>query len=1069
MSANAPWSVKGIDAKAREVAKDLARRSGMTLGEWLNQMILQGEDVAALISRERSRVEAPVRAARRGPEPQIQYDEEDYEAEIAPRARRAPIYREVGYNELSGGRMARNEDRNDGRRTAAPFSSAAQPLSSRDLRRKSIFEDRPRFDDSHRAEEADYETASTDLNRVARALETLGSRIENSETRSATAVRGVSHAVESVLSRLERSEAAHAETKDRIEEQTQGVLSSFERIARAEEDQGAIARRLEQAERLIDAQAERLEGLSGHLREERDRVAGLEDRLKSPEASEPLRAVEGALGRLANQLYEGEARTRDTLKDVRGDMVGLSHRLAQVELRDPDRSAQILIDKVVAQLAHRLEAAEAQTTGAIKTLEQAFKSLDGRLNRVEDGGDVSDPETMRSLTGLAADLSRRVEESRQDLLNALQTGKQETIELAVKVVGERIEQSEKRSADAIERLGKDVVRIADTFNRRVSTVEATSRDGLSRLGGDVQRLSDSIDGRIGRSENQHAQALERLGGEIARISERLNTKLVDSERRTAQVLGAVSEQLEQNRDHVRSDLSERIRQSEARTAKLLEDTRARIDARLAKVQTESLLKEAEPRTARTVTPEPEPRVLPNPFENVAAAFAPEPKAAPVPEAAIDGFEEPAQDVYNAQFDAPEPDRGETSKNERFDLTGEVLGPVTRFANSDFKPDFDPFEEDDLEADLVSPEPAPLHVEKSQVHAVPPVIDEDDSDPFADIEVSRKTAPRSVSFAESHPAPSTSSQSPFDDDDDLPVGEAVSMSTRDALAAARAAVRASMEGDSLGTLKSGPSRSRGIKPDTSSKAAAKAGSTLSNTLKASSIAMGLVAVGATGLVVANKLSDDKKAPPPIVASALTVGTPASDTANLANLKTRYDLADQALRAKDPKAIDALKMVANQGYAPAQYRLGQIYKGDEKIVPIDLSEARAWFKRAAEGGVPNAMFMLGAMYFEGDGGVQDRPTAAMWFREAAKRGVVDSQFNLASLYQSGDGVALNLSEAYKWMRIAANNGDKDAPKYVDDLAAKLSESERTRADIAVANFTPITDGAPLLAAPAGSEGR
>ena len=43
MTAASPWSVKGIDPKAREVAKDLARRSGMTLGEWLNQMIIEGE------------------------------------------------------------------------------------------------------------------------------------------------------------------------------------------------------------------------------------------------------------------------------------------------------------------------------------------------------------------------------------------------------------------------------------------------------------------------------------------------------------------------------------------------------------------------------------------------------------------------------------------------------------------------------------------------------------------------------------------------------------------------------------------------------------------------------------------------------------------------------------------------------------------------------------------------------------------------------------------------------------------------------------------------------------------
>src|SRR3954463_14427015 len=43
MTAGAPWSVKGIDPKAREVAKDLARRSGMTLGEWLNRVILEDD------------------------------------------------------------------------------------------------------------------------------------------------------------------------------------------------------------------------------------------------------------------------------------------------------------------------------------------------------------------------------------------------------------------------------------------------------------------------------------------------------------------------------------------------------------------------------------------------------------------------------------------------------------------------------------------------------------------------------------------------------------------------------------------------------------------------------------------------------------------------------------------------------------------------------------------------------------------------------------------------------------------------------------------------------------------
>ena len=41
MKFGVPWSVKGIRPEARETAKEAARRSGMSLGEWLNSVILQ--------------------------------------------------------------------------------------------------------------------------------------------------------------------------------------------------------------------------------------------------------------------------------------------------------------------------------------------------------------------------------------------------------------------------------------------------------------------------------------------------------------------------------------------------------------------------------------------------------------------------------------------------------------------------------------------------------------------------------------------------------------------------------------------------------------------------------------------------------------------------------------------------------------------------------------------------------------------------------------------------------------------------------------------------------------------
>ncbi|MFT6541880.1 MAG: localization factor PodJL, partial [Maricaulis maris] len=39
-----PWSVKGIDPRARARAKTAARKEGMTLGEWLNRVILEDND-----------------------------------------------------------------------------------------------------------------------------------------------------------------------------------------------------------------------------------------------------------------------------------------------------------------------------------------------------------------------------------------------------------------------------------------------------------------------------------------------------------------------------------------------------------------------------------------------------------------------------------------------------------------------------------------------------------------------------------------------------------------------------------------------------------------------------------------------------------------------------------------------------------------------------------------------------------------------------------------------------------------------------------------------------------------
>jgi localization factor PodJL len=1066
MSAGTPWSVKGIDSKAREVAKDLARRSGMTLGEWLNSMILQGEDVAAVIQNERQKpqyqstpdVRSKGRASERVPqEPLEDVDYDDYEEEYAPRLRRPdPNLREARYAEPQSRPQSRPQapaPRPDSRldpRYENPKYASARPAPYSLSAQRQALPKRPYISaDDYYDDARQTRSSSDDLGRVARVLETLGSRIETSETRSASAVRGVSQAVEALLNRLEVSESAIVETEQRLEQRLHGqtrevmdtVVTTAERLDRAEEDQSIINERLEAAERLVDAQAERIEGISGHLREERERVARLEAELKATQVKETVQAVEGALGKLANQLYENDARNRDSLKDVRQDMVGMSHRVAQMELRDPERAAQGLIDKVVTQLAQRLESAEAQTSTAIRSLEQAFTALDSRLSRAEERGDVSDPESVHSLSRLASDLTRRVEESRYEVMRALETSTRHTMDQTLTTLNSRLEAAEVRSAKAIETLGQDVVKIADNLSRRVTGVEQKSNEIIHHTTSEMGRLSDNLDRRLASSESNHAQALERLGGEIARISERLTLKISESERRTAQVLQGVSEELEGRNQRSDSDISERIRQSEERTQRLLDEAKSKIDSKLGQAHTKSLLQEA--LTKKPVQTEDE--SLPNPFA--------------------------ASSHYRSK-PAPEPE-------DDFDITGKLLRTVTDFKSDHLdevasssettltsKPQYDPFEADAPESDEVMQAPLSVTAHKDAAF--------DDHDPFADVDESRKSSP---------PLRTSSDRSEFDTTDEDPFtsryqassqessfeSSGVSMSTRDALAAARAAVRASVDGPlisdkkNLSGLKFGASRTK----STQNKRSKSGNGTLGGAAIASSVAVVLTVAGMGAyLIMSGESQPSKSSASDIKLASAITEVPAAkidlSEQDQTRLKAMYDSAVMTLKANDPKAVNAMKMVADQGYSPAQFQMSRIYEGENgRLVPPDKSQARLWSQRAAESGHALAMYNLGLMLYNGEGGAQDTPAATFWFRKAADLGVVDSYFNLGHIYMQGEGVPINLTESYKWFTISSKAGDSEAKLALAEIKPKLSEQQIKLAETEAAKFKPVEAAPQALA--------
>ena len=96
---------------------------------------------------------------------------------------------------------------------------------------------------------------------------------------------------------------------------------------------------------------------------------------------------------------------------------------------------------------------------------------------------------------------------------------------------------------------------------------------------------------------------------------------------------------------------------------------------------------------------------------------------------------------------------------------------------------------------------------------------------------------------------------------------------------------------------------------------------------------------------------------------------------------------------------LEKAAGQGHAYAMLALGQTH-GTRK----DHEQATEWLTKAAETGMPRAMFSLGCRLDSGEGvAAPDYPAAADWYRRAADAGRREAANNLAHMHQVGRGRA------------------------------------------------------------------
>jgi len=154
----------------------------------------------------------------------------------------------------------------------------------------------------------------------------------------------------------------------------------------------------------------------------------------------------------------------------------------------------------------------------------------------------------------------------------------------------------------------------------------------------------------------------------------------------------------------------------------------------------------------------------------------------------------------------------------------------------------------------------------------------------------------------------------------------------------------------------------------------------------------------------------------------------------NVATMYYQGNGTLINKE-EALKYFKKAADKGDSDAQFELGMMYY--QAIgTPINKEEALKYFKMAAEQGNVLSQSSIGVIYTnekKDKDRVNITPEEAFKYTKmAVEQGNVEAQGILGFMYIDGDGVEKNINEGVKYLQIAANEGDKEAKKYLKEIA-------------------------------------
>jgi len=194
-----------------------------------------------------------------------------------------------------------------------------------------------------------------------------------------------------------------------------------------------------------------------------------------------------------------------------------------------------------------------------------------------------------------------------------------------------------------------------------------------------------------------------------------------------------------------------------------------------------------------------------------------------------------------------------------------------------------------------------------------------------------------------------------------------------------------------------------------------------------------------------------------------------TTALAKLRNKAEAGDPVAQnnlalylSKQPnpefsEIVKWLSLAANQGYAPAQFGLGNQYVLGNGV-EMNPEKALDWYHRAAEQDHPEALYRLAGMYVQGKGVAADPQAGLKWGRRAAECGHAKAQFSLGMDYYEGKLLKQDFVEAHKWVSLAKRSGYSEANPLLREIELFMTPKQITQSQMQVQEWKVKTSPQP-----------